>query len=126
MAGLIRYHIEGVRQVQQAIEKVETAITPRGGFGAGIRAATLEASRQARPRTPVQTGALQSAHTPRVNGLRGEVYINPAVRNPRNRARPAEYGPVVHKRRDFYARTVAEAGQTIARAAFAQVEKGLP
>lgn len=126
MSGLIRYHIEGVPAVRAAIEKVERAITPAAGFGAGIRAASLEAATQARPRTPVQTGALQSSHTPRVQGLRGEVYLNPAVVNPRNRTRPADYGPGVHKRKPFYQRTVTEAGQAIARAAFVQVEKGLP
>lgn len=124
--AMIRVHIEGVPQVRAAIQKLEAAITPRGGFGSGIRAATLEAATQARPRTPVQTGALQSSHTPQADGLRGMVYINPAVVNPRNRGRPAAYGPVVHKRKPFYQRTVAEAGQMIARAAFSQIEKGLP
>lgn len=120
--------IYGIQRAQAAMLRAVEAVRPSGGLGRAVQAGTMEAHRRAAAKTHVDTGALKGSHTMRVDGARGEVYINPgAVRS--DGARPAEYGPVEHARggdHAFYERVVNEDGAAIGAAAAAVLRAGLP
>ena len=133
----LRLTIEGIQQAQRANQQAIAAIKPSGAFGRAIKYATTQAHRYAIYNTPWDTGGLRASHRMKLQGLRGEVYIDPAAVNPRQRnARPAEYGARLHQQgmrpgvrggiRAFYQYTVEHDGSTIGEEAIRMIVRGLP
>ena len=111
--------IDGIREAQQATLRAANAAKPGGAMSAAIKAATLEAQRQAVVKTHVDTGALRASHLVRIAKTQGEVYINPSARRS-DGGRPAKYGPFEHARggsHAFYKRAMDEGASAISTAA---------
>ena len=113
--------ITGIQQAQRANLKHIAAMKPVGAFGRAIQYTTIAAHRYTVSITHVwwdRGGGLRASHRMRINGLRGEIYIDPSSVNPRGQ-RPSIYGPAEHARggtHAFYARTEYEYGLRAARA----------
>lgn len=140
----MRYTIQGLQEAQQANQQAIAAVSPRGGLGRAVQAATVEAQRYAISITHVGRyrrgggfvggGALRASHRMSVEpgsrtGARGMVYLDPGAVNPLTHQRPAQYGPFEHKRgypHNFYERTVNERGAHIGNVAVHAVERALP
>lgn len=121
--------ITGLQQAQAANIKLIGELKPSGAFGRAIQYATVQAHRGAVTRTHVDTGATRGAHRMTVDGLHGEIYLDPSARNPRSKEQVGMYGFYEHERggaHAFYERTVAEQGATIGRAAVRLLKGQLP
>jgi hypothetical protein len=145
LGGLgIRFRLRGLERLQAANLKLLKAISPRGGLGKGVKAATLHLHKYAIAITHVQTGTLKRSHImdfasggvqtyrfgiPIVSKAVGRIYISPAARNPVTGQRPAEYGLVEHSKRGshaFYKRTVDEQGKAAGALALVEIWSMLP
>lgn len=105
--------IEGIQDAQDENIRAIAALQPTGAGGRAVQFMTAGLHRYAVSVTHVRTGALHASHLMEINGLRGEVYLNPAAVNPKTKKRPAEYGVYEHRRggeHAFYDRTIDEAG----------------
>jgi len=105
------------------------ALKPAGGLGRAVKAATLELHRYAATITHVDTGALRGSHRMRLDGARGEIFLDPSAQNPRSGVRTAEYGPEEHDRgggHAFYERTVIERSDRAGQAAIDAIKEALP
>jgi len=112
--------ISGLQKAQQDNTARIARLKTGGVVGRVVQYATVEAHRYAVSITHVITGSLRSSQLMQVNGTRGMIYINPAAINPRTKEKPAVYGAIEEARggsHAFYARTLAEAGDRITRAA---------
>lgn len=123
--------IWGIQEAQRDNEKRIANLRPAGSFGRAIQYATIQAHRYAASITHVDTGGLRAAHRMSATGLRGMIYIDPDasyISRSGKRKKPSQYGPIEHERggkHAFYARTYAEAGTHITRAAGEGVIAGL-
>lgn len=73
-------------------------------------------------------GALRASHRVEVDGLEGQIYIDPNARNPRSTTRPREYGIYEHARggeHAFYDRTVDEYGPVVIERVKARVREAI-
>lgn len=133
----MRVTIRGIQEAQRANERVIANLKPAGAFGRAIQYATIQAHRHTTTITHVDTGALRASHRMRIDGLRGQIFIDPASpgitrrrgRRVSGRVRPSVYGVYEHNRggkHAFYKRTTEEAGGSIARAAGQGFIGGLP
>jgi hypothetical protein len=105
--------------VNQA-EVIARAILSTGAFGRMIWYTTMLAHRYAVAATHVDTGSLNASHRIDVQGIRGEIYIDPAAVNPRSLAWVRDYAHVEHARggeHAFYELTVDRGGDMIVREA---------
>ena len=113
----MKFSIEGLQQAQQANLYNIAQMKPSGALGRMVQYGTILAHRYTVSITHVDTGALRASHRMKLQGSRGEIYIDPEGVNPRTGAHTAKYGPVEHARggsHAFYARTEKEAGLSIA------------
>lgn len=121
--------ITGIQEAQAANVRLIGELKPSGAFGRAIQYATAEAHREAVSRTHVDTAALKGSHRMRVDGLHGEIYLDPGARNPKSRELVAVYGAKEHERggaHAFYRRTVDESGNRIGAAAVRLLQGQLP
>lgn len=112
--------IQGLQQAQEANLHNIAMMKPSGALGRMVQYATVAAHRYAVAITHVDTGALRASHRMRVSGSRGEIYIDPAARNPWSGMLTSRYGPTEHRRggsHAFYERTDREYGIAIAEMA---------
>lgn len=103
--------LENAQQMQDQLVRAAESLSAKG-VGKRVQGTTLRLHRYAVRVTHKDTTALSRSHILRVRGLHGEIYINPAARNPKGK-RPAVYGPYEHARggaHAFYDRTVREHG----------------
>lgn len=114
--------IEGIQEVQENNLRRIAALQPEGKAGEAVRDALVALHRYAVSITHVGIyngvggGSLRAAHRVEVEGIEGQIYIDPSARNPRTNKKPAEYGIYEHARggeHAFYDRTVSEVGPTI-------------
>ncbi len=119
--------IEGIQEAQAANLRDIAELQPTGSFGQALQYVTAGLHRHAVGVTHVATGALRASHRMRLDGLRGEVYIDPAARNPHG-ALTSDYGPIEHARGSshaFYDRTLGEAGPALVERAIGYIRVGL-
>ena len=118
--------IEGIQEVQQRNLRRIAALQPEGEAGEAVRDAVVALHRHAVSITHVGRynvggnfvggGALRASHRMEVDGLEGQIYIDPGARNPRSKTPPSEYGVYEHARggeHAFYDRTESEYGPTV-------------
>jgi hypothetical protein len=123
----INARLENAQRMQDMVVQAVEALNARG-VAERVKGTTLRLHRYAVRVTHKDTTALSRSHIPRVQGLHGEIYINPAARNPK-RGRPAVYGPYEHRRggaHAFYDRTVREHGEVSANAELRILVESLP
>jgi hypothetical protein len=130
MAGFdVNLTITGLQEAQAEALRIQAALEPDGAMGQAVKYVTLGLHRYAVAYTHIGQyiqsatgswyyhipgrggGSLRAAHRPEVNGLRGEVFIDPSVRNPLTGRAPAEYGVYEFARggeHDAYGRAVEE------------------
>lgn len=126
---MIGLGIEGLQEVQAAVNQTAAAVKPSGAFGRAIKDTTTHAHRYAVSITHVDTGALRASHLMKVSGTHGLIYLNPSASNPRSGQRTAVYGPYEERRggsHAFYARTVREVGDRAMRSGMKAVMRALP
>ncbi len=132
-----RITIEGIQEASAANRRIIEAMKPDGALGRALKWLTTEAHRRATVNTPWDTGGLRNAHRMKVNGLRGEVYLDSSAVNPRQGgSRPAEYGFHLHGQgmrpglrggiRAFYQYTAERDGPDLVKRAGEMVRKELP
>lgn len=109
--------LDGLQELQAAMDQVQAALQPDNVLGRGIQTATRKLYDHARRVTHRETGTLAAAHRwaflEQGGGPRGVVFLEPGVRNVRSGAPVGRYGPIEHARggdHAFYGRTIAEAG----------------
>ena len=107
--------IEGLQEAQDDNLRAIAALKPAGALGRMVQSVSTDLHRHAVSITHVDTGALRAAHRIQISngGLRGTIYVDAGARNPRSKAKPAEYIAYEHKRggtHAVYDRTVVEAG----------------
>ena len=110
--------IRGIQEAQRWNVRAIAALRPSGALGWAIVWGTAAAHRYAVSITHVDTGALRASQRMAVSGAQGRIYLDASARNPRTGQRTAAYGPVEEARggsHAFYRRTVAEAGDAIAK-----------
>jgi hypothetical protein len=113
----MKLEIQGLREAQQANQRMIAALKPAGAFGQALKGATVRAQRHAISITHVDSGALRASHRMRLTSLRGEVFLDPTARNPFTGQKTAFYGGIEHAKggeHAFYERTVKEQGDRIA------------
>lgn len=118
-------NVEGLRNAQDALRRLERYVSGQEGMQRVIGDAAVRTHRYAVSITHVHTGALKSAHRVQFARNRAEIYIDPSARNEYGE-QPAEYGLREHARggsHAFYSRTVDEAGPGILRQAAADIAR---
>lgn len=125
--------IQGQRELQAALDKIEAAVKPSGALGQAVQNATRAAWKLAQAYSHVVTGALQASHRwsyAEVDGnARGLVTIDGEAFNPRSLADVREYAPIEHARggsHAFYARVVEDQGGELAAEGINIVLDALP
>lgn len=106
-----RMTIQGIQEAQAANNRLIAYLQPSSRMGALVKNVLTQAHRIAVMITHVDTGALRSSHRMRLDGIHGEIYIDPTSRNPDSAAKPYMYGVVEHARggtHRFYERVVTE------------------
>lgn len=129
-----RIVLKGQREAQQAMLIAYNAVEPRGGLGRAIHWAGREALQYTIRITHRITAILAASHMIEYeevgrSSVMGRVFIDPSVFNPYYNKRPAEYGIYEHARggaHAFYARTVDERGDEIARRSIALIIADMP
>ncbi len=94
--------------LQQRNTQALKAITPgESGYDDLIADATLKLRDAAVQEAPRLTGSLKSAHRGILAAAgTGQVFVDPAVRNPIYGGQPSVYGQIVHQRKPWLARTL--------------------
>jgi hypothetical protein len=118
--------IEGIQEAQARNLLRIAALQPSGAAGEAVRDAAIALHRYAVSITHVGKynvggsmvggGALRAAHRVEVDGLEGQIYIDPGAKNPRSKTKPREYGVYENARggeHAFYDRTESEYGPTV-------------
>lgn len=119
----IEISLQGIQEAQEKNLRRILALKPQGAAGEAVRDALIALHRHAVQITHVGKypggGALKNSHRIRMDGLSGEIYIDPSSISPRRtkrKYRPAEYGVYENARggeHAFYDRTVAEIGESV-------------
>lgn len=112
--------ITGIQEAMAKNNRRIASMKPGGKVEQAVKDAVIELHRYAVGITHVGKyvggGALKSSHRMRLDGLEGEIYIDPNSVSPRRttrKYRPAEYGVYENERggeHAFYDRTVNEIG----------------
>ena len=119
--------IDGLRQAQAACLRLLAATTPQGALGRGIKAGLVEGTRRAVVYTPVDTGSWRASHRAKLDGLTGQLFIDPAARNVRSGTPVRRYAAGLAKRGGRYdvygrvARDEAAIAEAMARAALEDI-----
>lgn len=130
--------IEGIQEVQARNLKRIAALQPSGKAGEAVRDAVVALHRYAvtithvgryeRRGTVIGGGALRASHRMEIHGLTGEIYIDPAARNPVTKQKPSVYGVYEHERggeHAFYDRTRDEYGPQVSARVAADIKEAL-
>lgn len=121
--------ISGLQEAQAACLQLLAAMQPSGGLGKAVNYGLAAASRLAIAGTPVASGSWRASHRVAQQGLRGEVFIDPGARNPKNGALVSVYAKANAEKKggryDVY-KTVYQQQATIATAAARYVLEELP
>ena len=110
--------IKGIQEAQNELVKAMARLEAPGPRRQAILYATTQAHRYLTGITHVDTGAYRASQWMKVEGERGELYVNPATVNPRSGLAPAEYSVYEEERggsHAAYQRTVDEAANILAR-----------
>lgn len=113
MSGDVNVTIQGIQEAQQANLRAISQLSPEGRGGRAVFYLISDLWVYAVRITHRDTSALALSHRMKVKGNRGEIYIDPASRNPKSQTPPAEYGVYEHSRggdHAFYDRTIGERG----------------
>lgn len=112
--------IQGQRELQAALDKIEAAVKPSGALGQAVQVVTRHAWTLAQDASHVWTGALQASHRWSFAEVgadaRGLVTVGEGVVNPRTHEDVREYAPIEHARggsHAFYARVVEDYGDDL-------------
>lgn len=121
--------VQGQAEALAAVQRLEREIAAGRGLRRAVGLAAERLQRYARTVTHVDTGELQASHRSLYTGpLTAEVSLDRAARNLHD-GRPYVYGVYEHARgggHAFYARTVAEAGDSALAAAAGAFAASLP
>jgi len=124
--------LEGIEEVQARNQKRVAALQPGGAAEEAVRDAIVSLHKYAVNITHVGKyeggGALRAAHRMEVDGLEGQVYIDPGARSPRGKTPPREYGVYENARggdHAFYDRTVAEEGPPVTAQAQQKIKEAV-
>lgn len=124
-----RADIRGLQEAQAACLQLLAAMQPRGALGGAVQFGLATASRLAIAETPVDSGAWRASHRVKMEGLRGQIYLDPTARNPKNGALVRVYAKANAQRKggryDVY-KTVYGQQRAIATAAAEGFIKELP
>lgn len=122
-------NIKGLQEAQAACLQLLAAMQPSGALGRAVQLGLATASRLAITGTPTDTGSWRASHRVALQGLRGEVFVDPSARNSKNNALVRIYSAALARRKggryDVY-RTVYQQQGTIAQAAARYVLEELP
>jgi hypothetical protein len=125
----MRQDISGLQEAQAACLMLLAAMRPSGALGKAVQFGLATASRLAIVSTAVDTGAWRASHRTELNGLRGEISIDPSARNPRNNALVSVYSAALAKKKggryDVY-KSVYQQQATIAAGAAQSLIAELP
>lgn len=96
----VRMTISGIQEAQRDNLRMIAALEPGGAVEAAVQVGLIKVHRYAVSVTHVDSGSLRAAHRMEMEsgGLRGTVFIDPGVVNPRSKQLPAEYGVYEHAR----------------------------
>lgn len=116
----VKLSITGIQEAMRENLKDINDLRPGGGFSRVIFDTLTGVHRQAVIATHKDTGALKASHRIKFDGgFYGEIFIDPASRNPRSGTPPAEYGVYEHARgggHAFYDIAAAQAPKIVSRA----------
>jgi hypothetical protein len=122
-------NISGLQEAQAACLALLAAMRPSGALGRAVQFGLATASRLAIAGTPTDTGSWRASHRVKLEGLRGEVFIDPSARNSKNSALVSVYSAALARKKggryDVYKSVYQQQG-VIAQAAARYVLEELP
>ena len=115
----IKVTVQLLEDVQRRVKERTMALKPQGAFGRLVRDILDSMHKFIRSVVHVDTGSLKAAQRMEwEGGLRGEIFTDPSVTNPKSGVRPVIYGVYENARggsHAFFDQTVAAAPSMVAK-----------